>query len=164
MLKTFGEHTDEMSFFFAQGSNYDCGVIIQLKSVLDFNPRTISYDDEGRSIITEAEVQGLLFLIVNIYAPNKVQDQCRFWISYTNILKTVLLMRRIILRGDFNVALNFDLYCSSGRPFRKDSVKHIQDLFLILFWLTFGVHEFRILNALRGVKEIISFKQELTIG
>ena len=92
-------------------------MIIQLKSVLDFNPRTISYDDEGRSIITEAEVQGLLFLIVNIYAPNKVQDQCRFWISYTNILKTVLLMRRIILRGDFNVALDFDLYCSSGRPF-----------------------------------------------
>ena len=79
MLKTFGKHTDEVSFFFAQGSNYDCGVIIQLKSVLDFNPRTISYDDEGRSVITEAEVQGLLFLIVNIYAPNKVQDQCRFF-------------------------------------------------------------------------------------
>ena len=34
---------------------------------------------EGRSIITEAEVQGLLFLIVNIYAPSKVQDQCRFF-------------------------------------------------------------------------------------
>ena len=81
MLKTFGKHTDEVSFFFAQGSNYDCGVIIQFKSVLDFNPRTISYDDEGRSITTEAEVQGLLFLIVNIYAPNKVQDQCRFLIS-----------------------------------------------------------------------------------
>ena len=53
-------------------------MIIQFKSVLDFNPRTISYDDEGGSITTEAEVQGLLFLIVNIYAPNKVQDQCRF--------------------------------------------------------------------------------------
>ena len=52
-------------------------MIIQFKSVLDFNPRTISYDDGG-SITTEAEVQGLLFLIVNIYAPNKVQDQCRF--------------------------------------------------------------------------------------
>ena len=54
-------------------------MIIQFKSVLDFNPRTISYDDEGGSITTEAEVQGLLFLIVNIYAPNKVQDQCRFF-------------------------------------------------------------------------------------
>ena len=53
-------------------------MVIQFKSVLDFNPRTISYDDEGGSITTEAEVQGLLFLIVNIYAPNKVQDQCRF--------------------------------------------------------------------------------------
>ena len=73
-------------------------------------------------------------------------------------------MLRIILRGDFNVTLDFDLYCSSGRPFWKDSVKHIQDLFLILIWLTYGVYEFRTLNALRGVKEILSFKQELTIG
>ena len=40
----------------------------------------------------------------------------------------------------------------------------MQDLFLILIWLTFGVHEFRTLNGLRGVKEILSFKQELTIG
>ena len=80
MLKAFGEHTDEMSFFFLfKAQITSCGVIIQLKSVLDFNPRTITYDDEGRSIITEAEVQGLLFLIVNIYAPNKVQDQCRFF-------------------------------------------------------------------------------------
>ena len=71
MLKTFGKHTDEVSFFFAQGSNYDCGVIIQLTSLLHVNPRTISYDDEGHSITAEAEVQGLLFLIVNIYAPNK---------------------------------------------------------------------------------------------
>ncbi|CAH3040123.1 unnamed protein product, partial [Pocillopora meandrina] len=42
----------------AHGSNHSCG---------------------GRSIIMEAEVQGSLFLFVNIYAPNKVQDQCRFF-------------------------------------------------------------------------------------
>ena len=40
-----------------------CGTITEpglpvVRSDLDFNPRTISCDDEGRSIIIEAEVQG----------------------------------------------------------------------------------------------------------
>ena len=61
--------------FFAHGSNHSCGVMILVRSDLDFNPRTISCDDEGRSIIIEAEVQGSPFLFVNIYAPDKVQDQ-----------------------------------------------------------------------------------------
>ena len=65
--------------FFAHGSNHSCGVMILVRSDLDFNPRTISCDDEGRSIIIEAEVQGSPFLFVNIYAANKVQDQCRFF-------------------------------------------------------------------------------------
>ena len=65
--------------FFAHGSNHSCGVMILVRSDLDFNPRTISCDDEGRSIIIEAEVQGSPFLFVNIDAPNKVQDQCRFF-------------------------------------------------------------------------------------
>ena len=65
--------------FFAHGSNHCCGVMILVTSDLDFNPRIISCDYDGRSIITEAEVQGSPFLFVNIYAPNKVQDQCRFF-------------------------------------------------------------------------------------
>ena len=52
--------------FFAHGSNHSCGVIILVRSDLDFNPRTISCDDEGRSLIIEAEVQGSPFLFVNI--------------------------------------------------------------------------------------------------
>ena len=36
---------------------------------------------------------------------------------------------RIILGGDFNVALDYDLDCSHEQ-IRKDSVTHIQDLYL----------------------------------
>ena len=53
--------------------------MILVKRDLDFNPRTISCDDKGQATIIEAEVQGSLFLFINIYAPNKVQDQCRFF-------------------------------------------------------------------------------------
>ena len=77
-LKTFGEHNGEVSSFLLTALII-VGVMILVRSDLDFNPRTISCDDEGRSIIIEAEVQGSPFLFVNIYAPNKVQDQCRFF-------------------------------------------------------------------------------------
>ena len=50
--------------FFAHGSNHSCGVMILVRSDLDFNPRTISCDDEGRSIIIEAEVQYSPFLLL----------------------------------------------------------------------------------------------------
>ena len=107
-------------------------MIILVRSDLDFNPRTISCDDEGRSIIIEAEVQGSPFLFVNIYSPNKVQDQCRFFDKFNkNILDCVVNEElRIILGGDFNVILVSDFDCSGGRPFRKDSVKHVQDLYM----------------------------------
>ena len=53
--------------------------MILVRSDLDFSVKCVNLDTEGRSIIMEAEVQGSLFLFVNIYAPNKVQDQCRFF-------------------------------------------------------------------------------------
>lgn len=48
----------------------------------------MNQDDEGRYIIMEAEVQGPLFLFVNIYLPNSVQDQCRFYdkLNFSNSL------------------------------------------------------------------------------
>ena len=91
--------------FFAHGSNHSCGVMILVRSDLDFNPRTISCDDEGRSIIIEAEVQGSPFLFVNIYAPNKVQDQSRFFDKLNKNIEDCVLNEelRIILGEDFNV-------------------------------------------------------------
>ena len=53
--------------------------MILVRSDLDFSLKTINLDSEGRSVVMEAEVQGSLFLFVNIYAPNKVQDQCHFF-------------------------------------------------------------------------------------
>ena len=96
--------------------------MILVRSDLDLDLKSVKCDDEGRWIIMEAEVQGSLFVFVNIYAPNKIQEQCSF---FDNLNKD-----RIILGGDLNVTFEPDLDCSGGKPFKKDSVKHIQDLCL----------------------------------
>ena len=57
--------------YFSHGSNDSCRVMVFVRSDLDFNLISINSDDEGRSIVMEAEEQGSLYLFVNIYAPNK---------------------------------------------------------------------------------------------
>ena len=36
--------------------------------------------------------------------------------------------KKIVIAGDFNIALDSDLDCSGGNSSKKDSVKNIQDL------------------------------------
>ena len=38
--------------------------------------------------------------------------------------------KKMVIGGDFNIALDSDLDCSGGNPSKKDSVKNIQDLCL----------------------------------
>ena len=45
---------------------------------LDFSLKSVNLDTEGRSIIMEAEVQGSLFLFVNIYAPTRFKTNAVF--------------------------------------------------------------------------------------
>ena len=106
--------------------------MILVRSDLDFSVKSVNLDTEGRSIIMEAEVQGSLFLFVNIYAPNKVQDQCRFFENLNKNIEDFAVNKehRIIVGGDLNVTLDSDLDCSGGKPFKKESVKQIQDLCL----------------------------------
>ena len=106
--------------------------MVLVRSDLDFNLISINSDDEGRSIVMEAEVQGSPYLFVNIYAPNKTQDQCRFFDKLNNNIEDCVANKelKIIVGGDFNVTCTFDsdLDCSGGRPFTKDSIKNVQNL------------------------------------
>ena len=105
--------------------------MILVRSDLDFSLKSINLDSEGRSIIMEAEVQGS-FLFANIYAPNKVQEQCRFFENLNKNIEDFVVNKehRIIVGGDFTVTLDSDLDCSGGKPLKKDSVKQIHDLCL----------------------------------
>ena len=53
--------------------------MVLVRSDLDFKLKSINVDNEGRYLIIEAEVQDSPYLLVNIYAPNKVQEQCCFF-------------------------------------------------------------------------------------
>ena len=118
--------------FYSHGTNHSCGVMILIKDDLEFNLKSSVLDAEGRYILMDATVQGSDFLFVNIYAPNKVQDQCEFFSALDTLIEKFLdsAEKKIILGGDFNVTLDPDWDCSGGNPTKKDSVKHVQDVCL----------------------------------
>ena len=103
--------------YFSHGSNHSCGVMVLVRSDLDFNLISINSDDEGHLIVMEADIQGSPY-------------QCRFFDKLNNNIEDCVANKvlKIILGGDFNVTLDSDLDCSGGRPFTKDSVKNVQNL------------------------------------
>ena len=93
---------------YSHGTNHSCGVMIFIKDYLEFNLKSSVLDAEGRYILMDATVQGSDFLFVNIYAPNKVQDQCEFFSALDTLIEKFLdsAEKKIILGGDFNVTLD----------------------------------------------------------
>ena len=91
--------------FFSHGTCHSCGVMVLVRGDLDFNLISIRTDDEGRYIVLEAEVQGANFLLVNVYVPNKVQEQCRFIENLNSTIDDVIKDNepKLVVGGDFNV-------------------------------------------------------------
>ena len=131
-LKISGGHSGRAGkLFYSHGTNHSCGVVVLVRSDLDFNLKSVDADTQGRYVVMEADVQGSDFLFVNVYAPNKVEEQCLFFDNLNNVIENFVVDKeqKIVIGGDFNIALDSDLNCSGG-PFKKDSVKNIQDLCL----------------------------------
>ena len=118
--------------FYSHGTNNSCGVMILIKDDLEFEFKSSVLDSKGRYILIDTTVQGSDFLLVNIYAPNKVQEQCEFFSNLEKMIEKLNTSagQKIVVGGDFNVAIDPELDCSRGNPTKKDSVKHIQDICL----------------------------------
>ena len=65
--------------FFSHGTEHSKGVLILIKNSLEFELKTSKVDQNGRFIILEANVQDHPFLFVNLYAPNKTNEQSTFF-------------------------------------------------------------------------------------
>ena len=106
--------------FYSYGTNHSCGVMILIKDDLEFEFKSSVLDTKGY-ILIDATLQGSDFLLVNIYAPNKVQEQCEFFRGLENMVEkfNTSAKQKIVVGGDLNVAIDPDLDCSGGNPTKK---------------------------------------------
>ena len=118
--------------FFAHGSNHSCGVLVLVRDSLEFEMESIITDDNGRYILLNAKVQGSDYILGNIYAPNKIKEQCNFFVELQQKLDDFITIQdqRIIIGGDFNVIMDQNLDCAGGSPKEKESVKYLNDICL----------------------------------
>ena len=116
--------------FFSHGSEHSRGVLTLVKEGLDCQLKVCKQDELGRYVILKGLVQGQPFIFANIYAPNKVNEQCVFYNEIRNELAEVEADadHRIIIGGDFNVILDPDLDGSGGKPKLKESCKNLENL------------------------------------
>ena len=61
------------------GSNHSCGMVTLIRKDLDFEDESCLCDPVGRFIILNVTVLGVKYLFANIYATNKVRDQCTYF-------------------------------------------------------------------------------------
>ena len=69
-------------------------------------------------------------MFVNVYSPNKVHDQCLFFNNLNSVIENYYnnVEQKIVLGGDFNVALSTDLDCCGGNPIKRGSLSCIQNI------------------------------------
>lgn len=90
-------------------------------------------DSQGRFVLLEASVQDQKFIFLNIYAPNKTDEQILFFDHIKDELDKTCIDEdcRIIIGGDFNVILDPDLDGQGGKPKLKESAKQIENICLL---------------------------------
>ena len=99
------------------------GVAILFRKQLDFEIEEKYLDFKGRFIIVKIKINELKINLVNIYAPNKENDQIVFMTELIRIigLNNVSKSDNNILAGDWNVALDYNVDKMGGRD--KDDKK-----------------------------------------
>ena len=107
---------------FAHGT-HSRGVLILFANELHFEIKSEYIDTEGRYILVEATIQDSSFLLVNLYAPTKSREQCKFFDDVKSALDELDLDPdcEIIIGGVFNTHLNPTLDNLGGRIETKPS-------------------------------------------
>ena len=117
---------------FAHSTNHSRGVLILFNSELQFEIKNQHIDTEGRYILVEATIQDSPFLLVNLCAPTKSREQCKFFEDIKSALDELEVNPdcEIIIGGNFNTHLNPTLDNLGGGIETKPSVRKIEELMM----------------------------------
>ena len=117
---------------YSHESNHSKGVLELIRETLQFELKSVKKNTQGRFVIVEALVQECPVLLINIYAPNKTNEATDF---YENLRSTLLESDydqdyKIVIGGDFNAPLNFQLDRYGSKTEKREVVTKIRELIL----------------------------------
>ena len=107
---------------FSHGTNHSKGVLVLVTQSFGFKIEQTIIDGEGRYIFLKGEVQGVKVLLGNVYFPTKDKEkmQVEFLVKLDKVMFELEVRDYIILLGgDFNTIMNFELdYLGSNTVFK----------------------------------------------
>ena len=102
------EWSKKGQIIFSHGKTNARGSCILIKSGLNIDIEKEVTDSDGRLIILKAKIDGVDYVLVNLYAPNNPRKAIDFFDKLSSILnlEEIDISHNIIIGGDFNACLN----------------------------------------------------------
>ncbi len=97
----------EGQFVLSHGTNLSAGVAILFSKELNANILSINELEKGRLLLIKAKIKDVVFVLINIYAPNVGRDRIRLFEVLKNTLGSLSQEDFVIVGGDFNCTLDF---------------------------------------------------------
>ena len=72
----------------SHGSNHSRGVLVLINEQLQYEIRNTVIDDEGRYILLDMTIQESPVLLLNLYAPTKLNEQIVFFQEILSVVKS----------------------------------------------------------------------------
>ena len=123
--------------YYSRGSPNSCGLAVLIRNGFNCTIQNTIIDPSGRFIALKVDIEDKLYVLINIYAPNKDKVTCKFFKNLHNTLQTENLDCEE--GGDFNCPLNPKLNKQDGimvpRKIVIDNIECLQsELDLVDIW------------------------------
>ena len=105
--------------YFSSYNSNSRGVAILINNNVEYKFIRMSKDLNGNILVLRLSVFGKEIVLVNIYGPN--EDKPDFFVQVENVILDCGSTENLILAGDWNLVLNFDIDCFNYR--RQNNVK-----------------------------------------
>ena len=131
----------EGKIYYSHGSPNSCAVAVLIRNGFNCTIQNTIIDPSGHFIALKVDLEDKVYVLINIYAPNKDKVTCIFFENLHNMPQTENLdcEENIICGGDFNCPLNPKLDIKGGimvpRKMVIDNIECLQsELDLVDIW------------------------------
>ena len=88
----------------------------------DFKVINTACNKNGRILIFDAELNGTNFLLISFYNSNTESEQLSTFSTLQNLLENLIITKKIVFRGDFNLIFDCKFDASGGNPILKKKI------------------------------------------
>lgn len=127
----------EGKYALSHGTNTSAGVAILFSKKLNVNILSVDEIVKGRALLSKVEIEGITFVLINVYAPNNGLERVVFFMELRSVIQKFDDTVCMIIGGDWNCTTNFLVDRNGEEPHNQSSMqllKIINEFDLIDLW------------------------------